>query len=71
MEEVEYRATAEAGSSMLVLTAWPLPVLGTPNPVITQNTQGLTGSLSQHRFPVCVGHVHAATVSLFPFQGQK
>lgn len=34
-------AGAEAGSSMLVPTAWPLPVLGTPNPVITQNTLGL------------------------------
>lgn len=36
---------------MLVPTAWPLPVLGTPNPVITQNTRGLTGFVSQHHFP--------------------
>lgn len=55
----------EAGSSMLVPTAWPLPVLGTPNPVITQNTQGLTGSLSQHHYPAssygpCGIHVSAA-----------
>lgn len=40
------------GSSTPVSTAWPLPALGIPNPVITQNTQGLTGSLSQHCFPL-------------------
>lgn len=76
MKEVEYQATAERQvPACWFLTAWPLPVLGTPNPVITQNTQGLTGSLSQHHFPVsssgrCGMHVHAAllpsTVRLFP-----
>lgn len=40
------------GSSMPVSTTWPLPALGIPNPVITQNTQGLTGSLSQCHFPL-------------------
>lgn len=66
MKEVEYQATAERQvPACWFLTAWPLPVLGTPNPVITQNTQGLTGSLSQHHFPVsssglCGMHVHAA-----------
>lgn len=30
------------GSSTPVSTAWPLPALRIPNPVITQNTQGLT-----------------------------
>lgn len=44
----------KTGSSTPVSTTWPLPELGIPKPVITQNTQGLTGSLSQHCFPL--GH---------------
>lgn len=50
------RAQRGTGSSMPVSTTWPLPALGIPNPVITQNTQGLTRSRSQHHFPLgCFG----------------
>lgn len=50
------RAQRGTGSSMPVSTTWPLPALGIPNPVITQNIQGLTWSRSQQRFPLgCFG----------------
>lgn len=66
----------EAGSSMLVPTAWPLPVLGTPNPVIIQNTQGLTGFLSQHHFPVsssgpCAAILPSLQSALFPSKAEN
>ena len=45
-------SSVETGSSTPVSTTWPLPALRLLNPVITQNTRGLTGSVSQHRFPL-------------------
>ena len=52
-EEEEYRAPArEQAPARRFQPHWPLPALGIPNPVITHNTQGPTGSRRQHGSPL-------------------